>query len=999
MGDFVNQIRSKLGLEPKRDRTVTGKIPNEIKVNRLQNEDAKPGLNPVVFAPARMNPPHAGHGEIINTVLSQAAKNGAQHEVKLTRTHQPATEKKFGGDTPNPMHPEEKLKHARRFFPNANITLAHPERPSVLHMLSDLHKQGHGHLIFVAGSSDIENYRQTISKYNGKEGPHGYYNFDKIDFVQAGEDRDPKAKGVAGLSSTKVKNDAAEGRVSNDVFPPHVTDAQKREYRTDLNNGITPPSAKAKPKRLKGGGVSEQAGYPVPVIPTPGVVDPDAQYVGDDKNLKTNDKINPNRRRAQKRIDYITTYEMNNPGVKPSAFPATSTPVPSRMITSGPVEPVEPVKAKGKPVQELFGEPSSTSSSSHGSPNYNGDLPSPGNVMYEIKPPKKKKAFKEFVILEKNNNVPTNLVPMASSMRRDFKAMRHAVNYVAPHLSKEGLKKTRAAFKGTNIESRIDDSKDGEKYDSKKEGTHFLAKDHEGHKAGTQIHITHLSHEDGTIYAHTKKHGKVPLHRVAKDPDIAKGRRAPGEYGWKVERKVAANLGSKSAKSSRHGHDFSYDIDGDGVPDVKGKIKIREKKPVVRGESKLSKAKAGIATVLWTKEKGWHYNESNQANKSMYEAFKKVRVKGEDGRHRSIIEHLNKHHSDGNAKAFSVEAPKGTTRHYIEHSDVNTLHCHDKETSNSRTYTVGNELKGAIPRMEHLSHSDIDKLDGHIRAEPQTRGVVRIAHHLKQSEMKSLSNRESGITLEDSNHAGHFLRHVTRHKKSLKEEVSLVEYVQSIISEAKQILPIKYAINHPDEIARRHARGFMYHNDMMNNIMNDRSLPDRDQKHTDHYEKLMHHVRQYERRLSQLQDSKNESVDISEARGADSKGHKRPTEQGAGLTRKGVEAYRRKNPGSKLSTAVTTPPSKLKPGSKAANRRKSFCARMGGMPGPMKDEKGRPTRKAMSLRRWNCEANEVLNALVEAKKMKGEDPCWDNYEMVGTKQKNGREVPNCVPKK
>ena len=73
-----------------------------------------------------------------------------------------------------------------------------------------------------------------------------------------------------------------------------------------------------------------------------------------------------------------------------------------------------------------------------------------------------------------------------------------------------------------------------------------------------------------------------------------------------------------------------------------------------------------------------------------------------------------------------------------------------------------------------------------------------------------------------------------------------------------------------------------------------------------------------------------------------------------GLNAKGVASYRRENPGSKLQTAVTTEPSKLKPGSKDANRRKSFCARMGGMPGPMKDEKGRPTRKALSLRKWNC---------------------------------------------
>ena len=73
-----------------------------------------------------------------------------------------------------------------------------------------------------------------------------------------------------------------------------------------------------------------------------------------------------------------------------------------------------------------------------------------------------------------------------------------------------------------------------------------------------------------------------------------------------------------------------------------------------------------------------------------------------------------------------------------------------------------------------------------------------------------------------------------------------------------------------------------------------------------------------------------------------------------GLNKKGIASYRRENPGSKLSMAVTTPPSKLDPDSKAAKRRKSFCARMGGMPGPMKDEKGRPTRKALSLRKWNC---------------------------------------------
>ena len=56
-------------------------------------------------------------------------------------------------------------------------------------------------------------------------------------------------------------------------------------------------------------------------------------------------------------------------------------------------------------------------------------------------------------------------------------------------------------------------------------------------------------------------------------------------------------------------------------------------------------------------------------------------------------------------------------------------------------------------------------------------------------------------------------------------------------------------------------------------------------------------------------------------------GHKRPTKAGAGMTKKGVAKYRRDNPGSKLKTAVT---GKVKPGSKAAKRRKSFCARSAG---------------------------------------------------------------------
>ena len=76
-----------------------------------------------------------------------------------------------------------------------------------------------------------------------------------------------------------------------------------------------------------------------------------------------------------------------------------------------------------------------------------------------------------------------------------------------------------------------------------------------------------------------------------------------------------------------------------------------------------------------------------------------------------------------------------------------------------------------------------------------------------------------------------------------------------------------------------------------------------------------------------------------------------------GLNQKGVESYRKENPGSKLKTAVTTKPSKLKKGSKDANRRKSFCARMSGMKKKLTSSKTAndpDSRINKSLRKWNC---------------------------------------------
>ena len=87
--------------------------------------------------------------------------------------------------------------------------------------------------------------------------------------------------------------------------------------------------------------------------------------------------------------------------------------------------------------------------------------------------------------------------------------------------------------------------------------------------------------------------------------------------------------------------------------------------------------------------------------------------------------------------------------------------------------------------------------------------------------------------------------------------------------------------------------------------------------------------------------AKRRGVSLSVGRGEKSKK--------GGLTAKGRAKYNRAT-GSNLKAPVT----ESNPTGKRAARRKSFCARMSGMPGPLKDKKGRPTRKALALKRWRC---------------------------------------------
>jgi len=184
----------------------------------------------------RANPPHAGHEEAYKKVKETMRKTGGTGSIVLSRSHDPKK---------NPLSPEEKEIHAKRAFPDVNTSVADKEHSNLLNQLSKLHDQGVTHLHMVAGSDRIPEYQKLIHKYNGVEGPHGYYNFKHVNLVSAG-DRDPDAEGTAGISASSQRK-----HVQNNDFksfsagaPTSMKPKHVKELFNAVKAGMTPPPKK-----------------------------------------------------------------------------------------------------------------------------------------------------------------------------------------------------------------------------------------------------------------------------------------------------------------------------------------------------------------------------------------------------------------------------------------------------------------------------------------------------------------------------------------------------------------------------------------------------------------------------------------------------------------------------------------------------------------------------------------------------------------------------------
>lgn len=180
-----------------------------------------------VIAFGRMNPPTAGHEEVVKTLKDKAKEVGGDHTLILSHSH--ATK-----DGKNPLSPEQKLYHAKNAFPGTNIEVASKDKPTLLHHAVDLYNKGVTHLHFTGGS-DRQGMADMLKKYNGVKSAHGMYNFKDIQFHSSGE-REEGATGVKGISGTKLRELASSGKKKE--FHSNLSSQMKPEHKDELYHDL-----------------------------------------------------------------------------------------------------------------------------------------------------------------------------------------------------------------------------------------------------------------------------------------------------------------------------------------------------------------------------------------------------------------------------------------------------------------------------------------------------------------------------------------------------------------------------------------------------------------------------------------------------------------------------------------------------------------------------------------------------------------------------------------
>ena len=173
----------------------------------------------IVFAFGRFNPPTTGHEKLISKVAQ--VSGSSPYRIYPSFSQNPKKD---------PLPHTLKVAYMRKMFPkHARSIVADKDAKTAINVAVKLYDEGFRDLVMVAGSDRVKEFSSLLKTYNGVEGKrHGFYKFDRIDVVSAGE-RDPDAEGVEGMSASKMRAAAVDGDFDSfqQGLPKGFRDAKK----------------------------------------------------------------------------------------------------------------------------------------------------------------------------------------------------------------------------------------------------------------------------------------------------------------------------------------------------------------------------------------------------------------------------------------------------------------------------------------------------------------------------------------------------------------------------------------------------------------------------------------------------------------------------------------------------------------------------------------------------------------------------------------------------
>ena len=178
------------------------------------------------FTFGRFNPPTIGHEKLLRTVASQ----GMDFKIFLSRSQDAVK---------NPLSPSDKLKYMTKMFRNYASHIMIIPSNMVLELATKIYNMGYKNVTMVVGSDRVAEFKSILNRYNDEKNRHGYYNFEKINIISAGE-RDPDEEGVTGMSASKLRDYARQGDLKNFKrgVPGNLSEKEKNELFFDVRKGM-----------------------------------------------------------------------------------------------------------------------------------------------------------------------------------------------------------------------------------------------------------------------------------------------------------------------------------------------------------------------------------------------------------------------------------------------------------------------------------------------------------------------------------------------------------------------------------------------------------------------------------------------------------------------------------------------------------------------------------------------------------------------------------------